>query len=492
MVHQRPLEQCGIAEYLPRCFRTVGHTADGYTHLQVRRIQAHAVEQVGGIQHARHQAPESLVITADKHRDTRDETGSTLHQGHRAVDQCLACIAGARHINVLRGYLAVIKPERRLITRDWVDVTNDQVRGRRDVSHFRVLGEQARGDAVERRLVQIRVGNDRCGHTAGQLQEITHDTFGCRRQAFDLTPDLIHALALFVAAVTPVHRYRQYGQSNPQQHEQRYVQPEWAPAVHWSKTSTTDAMTRIIATLLLVLAALPAAAAPVVPAEILARYPHDTDAFTQGLVWHDGRLFESTGLYGRSSLREVDLATGRRVRESALGENEFGEGLTVVDGRLVQLTWRNGRAHVYDAATLERVSSWRFRGEGWGLTYDGTHLVMSDGSDELQFRDPQDFSVVRRLPVTLQGQRLPLLNALQYIDGRIYANVWTTTMIAIIDPVTGITERVIDLTPLIEQLGFTPRMDYQSPNGIAYDATGNRLFVTGKLWPWVFEIRRPQ
>lgn len=251
-------------------------------------------------------------------------------------------------------------------------------------------------------------------------------------------------------------------------------------------------MKRLIAALSLLLVSVPALAAPVITAEVLARFPHDTNAFTQGLVWHDGRLFESTGLYGRSSLREVELETGERIRETALAENEFGEGLTLVEGRLIQLTWRNGRAHVYDAATFERISSWRFRGEGWGLTFDGTHLVMSDGSDELQFRDPQDFSIVRRLPVTLNGRSLSLLNALQYVDGRIYANVWTTTMVVVIDPATGVTERVIDLAPLLLELGFTPRMDYQSPNGIAYDAADDRLFVTGKLWPWVFEIRRPQ
>lgn len=251
-------------------------------------------------------------------------------------------------------------------------------------------------------------------------------------------------------------------------------------------------MTRIITILALLATSIPALAAPVVPAEILGRYPHDPAAFTQGLVWHDGRLYESTGLYGRSSLREVELASGTVTRTVALSENQFGEGLTLVDGRLIQLTWRNGRAHVYDAATLQHITTWRYQGEGWGLTFDGTHLVMSDGSDELQFRDVRDFSVVRRLPVTLDGERLHNLNALQFIQGRIYANVWTTTMIVIIDPASGVTERVIDLAPLLGELGFTPQLDYQSPNGIAYDADNDRLFVTGKLWPWLFEIARPQ
>ena len=251
-------------------------------------------------------------------------------------------------------------------------------------------------------------------------------------------------------------------------------------------------MKRLIAALSLLLAAVPAFAVPVVPAEVLARFPHDTNAFTQGLVWHDGRLFESTGRYARSSLREVDLETGTRVRQVNLAENEFGEGLTRVGDHFVQLTWRNRRAHVYDAATFERISTWRYQGEGWGLTYDGTHLVMTNGSGELLFRDPQDFSIVRRVSVTLNGEPVSLLNELEYVDGRVYANVWTTTLIVVVNPSDGIVERVIDLAPLLEELGFTPQMDLQSPNGIAYDADNDRLFVTGKLWPWLFEIRRPQ
>lgn len=232
-----------------------------------------------------------------------------------------------------------------------------------------------------------------------------------------------------------------------------------------------------------------AQAVPVFPVEVVAEYPHDRGAFTQGLVWHDGRLFESTGLYGSSSLREVELETGRVVRTVALDAREFGEGLTVSDGRLVQLTWRNRRAYVYDPGPLRPVATRRYDGEGWGLTGDGTHLYMSDGSSTLRVLDPCDFSVVRHIEVTATGEPLTMLNALQWVDGRIWANVWQSARIAVIDPDTGTVEAFLDLTPLFGRLGRRPDLIDESPNGIAYDATGRRVFVTGKLWPHLFEIR---
>ncbi len=230
-------------------------------------------------------------------------------------------------------------------------------------------------------------------------------------------------------------------------------------------------------------------AVPVLPVEVVTSYPHDRTAFTQGLVIHEGRLFESTGLYGRSTLREVDLARGTIQRQVRLDRREFGEGITVYGGRIYQLTWANQRAYVYDLDTFEQVRRFSYRGEGWGLTNNGEHLIMSDGSAELRFLDPATFRESHRVTVTADGEPLPMLNELVYMDGRVYANVWLTTRVAIIEPVTGEVEAFLDLQPLIPHLGFEPRMDYESPNGIAYDETTGRFFATGKLWPLLFEIR---
>jgi glutaminyl-peptide cyclotransferase len=251
-------------------------------------------------------------------------------------------------------------------------------------------------------------------------------------------------------------------------------------------------MSKIIHALLFASASLFASLAfalPVYPVEVVAEFPHDRSAFTQGIVWHDGRLFESTGLYGRSTLREVEFETGRVLRKSFLDYREFGEGLTVSDGKLVQLTWRNGRAHIHDPATLDRLGTLRYDGEGWGLTGDGTHLYMSDGSATIRVLDPADFSVVRRIQVSAAGEPLDMLNAMQWVEGRIFVNVWQTTRIAIVDPESGAVDAFVDLTPLFERLDFQPNLADESPNGIAFDADGRRLFVTGKLWPKLFQIR---
>jgi len=230
-------------------------------------------------------------------------------------------------------------------------------------------------------------------------------------------------------------------------------------------------------------------AVPVVPVEVVASHPHDRQAFTQGLVMYQGRLFESTGLYGRSTLREVDLVSGAVVRQIRLDRREFGEGITVLGGRIYQLTWANQRAYVYDLDTFEQLRRFSYRGEGWGLTNNGEHLIMSDGSAELRFLDPLTFRESHRVTVTANGEPLTMLNELVHVDGRIYANVWMTTRVAIIDPGTGVVEKFLDLQPLIPLLGFEPRMDYESPNGIAYDEITGRFFATGKLWPLLFEIR---
>lgn len=252
-------------------------------------------------------------------------------------------------------------------------------------------------------------------------------------------------------------------------------------------------MHRLHPTSLFVLAlslAWPAFAVPVFPVTIVAEYPHDSRAFTQGLYWHDGRLFESTGLYGESTLREIELESGRVIRSIPLDRREFAEDITVVAGRLFQLTWENGYAHVWDVDSLERVGRLRYqhRDEGWGLTYDGESLVTSDGTARLRFVDPETFAVRRTVTVCADGEPVRHLNALQYIDGKIYANIWQTTRIAEIDPATGDVTAFIELGPLVERIGQID-VSLASPNGIAYDVDGKRVFATGKLWPLLFEIR---
>ncbi len=219
--------------------------------------------------------------------------------------------------------------------------------------------------------------------------------------------------------------------------------------------------------------------------EIVDTYPHDPEAFTQGLVFEDGHLYESTGKYGESSLRRVELETGRVVQSHQLARQLFGEGITIWNDRIYQLTWREGIAIVYDRDTFEERRRFRYRGEGWGLTHDGTHLIMSDGSATLQFRHPETFRVMRRLLVHSQGRRVDQLNELQYIRGEIFANIFYRDYLARICPRTGEVTGWIDLRTL-----WPHREDREAVlNGIAWDAEANRLFVTGKNWPFLFHIR---
>jgi glutamine cyclotransferase len=230
----------------------------------------------------------------------------------------------------------------------------------------------------------------------------------------------------------------------------------------------------------------PAAA---IPYEVLGSYPHDPEAFLQGLVWHDGGFYESTGLHGRSSLRRVAFPSGEVLQQVALPEQYFGEGLALVGDRLVQLTWRSKRGLVYDHITFGLLGDFTYETEGWGLTYDGESLIMSNGSDVLTFLDPDSYQPVRTLAVTLDGRRLRALNELEWIEGEIWANVWQTDQVVRIDPVTGRATGVLDLSGLLPSNLRTGREDVL--NGIAYDPTGKRIFVSGKLWPVLFEIRVP-
>ena len=224
---------------------------------------------------------------------------------------------------------------------------------------------------------------------------------------------------------------------------------------------------------------------PVFGYEVVDAFPHDPDAFTQGLAISGGRLFEGTGLYGSSRLREVDLRTGAVLREVDLPDSAFGEGIAVVGDRVVQLTWRGGIGYVYDRDTFRRVDSFRYEGEGWGLAFDGTRLILSDGTPTLRFLDPRTFEVVRTVRVLADGEPVDRLNELEFIDGEVYANVWKSDRIARIDPGTGRVTAWVDLSGLRPPGAIGPESVL---NGIAHDPSSDRLFVTGKSWPELFEI----
>lgn len=218
---------------------------------------------------------------------------------------------------------------------------------------------------------------------------------------------------------------------------------------------------------------------------VIAAHPHDPAAFTQGLVVHDGRLYEGTGQYGASTVRRVDLETGRVEQQRRLASNFFGEGITILGDRLYQLTWQNQVGIVYDVETFDVIETFTYRGEGWGLTHDGELLIMSDGSATLKFLDPNGFAVVREIAVRDGGQPVTRLNELEYIDGEIWANVWYEDRIARISPADGAVVGWIEAGNLYPQ---SRRGRDDVLNGIAYDAQARRLFLTGKNWPQLFEV----
>ena len=232
----------------------------------------------------------------------------------------------------------------------------------------------------------------------------------------------------------------------------------------------------------------PAETSPVIyDVEVVARYPHDPDAFTQGLLWHDGHLYESTGQVGRSQIRKVDPTTGEVLAARDIPVDQFGEGLALWDDELVSLTWRNGVIHRWSLYGLEPVRSDPLPYEGWGLTVLGDQLVASDGSATLRFLDPQTYAVQRELTVTLDGKPVPRLNELEAIDGLIWANQWYSQAIVGIDPASGAIRSIVDMSPLVREVAAADPGGVL--NGIAHDPQADRWFVTGKLWPTMFEVR---
>lgn len=221
--------------------------------------------------------------------------------------------------------------------------------------------------------------------------------------------------------------------------------------------------------------------------EVVNVYPHDPTAFTQGMIFKDGYLYESTGLNGGSSLRKVELETGKVLQKIDIDRKIFAEGLASVDGQLYQLSWRARTGFVYNTDTFALERTFKYPGQGWGLTFHKDQLIMSDGTSILRFLGPADFKEIKKLAVSIDGKPLRRLNELEMVKGDLLANVWLTDRIAIISPETGHVDGIINLAGLLDK--YVPGSEADVLNGIAYDAAGERLFVTGKYWPKLFEIK---
>ena len=226
--------------------------------------------------------------------------------------------------------------------------------------------------------------------------------------------------------------------------------------------------------------------APRTKCTVSAEYRHDTGSYTQGLFFHDGKLYESAGQYGESSMRITDFATGRVVKRRNFGREYFIEGSCICKGNLYILTWREHTCFVCNPETLESVGTLRYAGEGWGLTTDGENLIMSDGSSGITFRDPRNLAVIKTIEVTLDGKEVKLLNELEYIDGEIWANVYCSDFIVRIDPSTGKVNSVLDCRGILPDGLKKPSTDVL--NGIAYNPKDKSIYITGKLWPRLYKI----
>jgi glutamine cyclotransferase len=224
--------------------------------------------------------------------------------------------------------------------------------------------------------------------------------------------------------------------------------------------------------------------------EILNVFPHDPGAYTEGFFYHENYFFESTGLYGQSSLRKIDPQSGEIIKIIKLPRKYFAEGIAMIDGKIYQLTWRSGIAFVYDAESFEKLGRFEYPGEGWGLTTDGEELIMSDGTCTIRFLKPETFDQIRSITVNYRNETVRNINELEYAKGWIFANIWQDDRIIQINPETGKVNRFIDLGDLVNYL--TPQDDDKEPevlNGIAYNPQKNTFYVTGKFWGSVFEIR---
>ena len=228
-------------------------------------------------------------------------------------------------------------------------------------------------------------------------------------------------------------------------------------------------------------------AVPIYSYEVVHIWPHDPGAYTQGLVFHDGKLLESTGQVGHSSLRRVEIETGKVLQKVDVGVPYFAEGITLLKSKIYQLTWQHEVGYIYDAWTFQKLGEFHYQGEGWGLANDGQSLILSDGSNRIRFLDPANFEVRKTIAVVDGGAPVNELNELEYVQGEIYANIWHADRIARIDPRTGGVVGWIELTGLLARGEVSD--EEAVLNGIAYDETNGRLFVTGKLWPKLFEIR---
>ena len=220
---------------------------------------------------------------------------------------------------------------------------------------------------------------------------------------------------------------------------------------------------------------------------VVQEYPHSRTSYTQGLQFVDGEMWEGTGEYGNSRILRTDLATGKILESKPISDEEFGEGITILGDKIYQLTWLNGKMHIYDRKTLQQIATHTYKGEGWGLTSDGKRLYMSDGTHAIRVINPETMKQERLFGVTLRGESLTHLNELEWIDGKIWANVYTTDHIVIINPENGVVEGVINLSGILPE----SERDYTTDvlNGIAYDKESERIFITGKNWSKLYEIK---
>ncbi len=229
------------------------------------------------------------------------------------------------------------------------------------------------------------------------------------------------------------------------------------------------------------------APAPVYTYEVVNTWSHDPDAFTQGLQYFNGELYESTGLNGRSSLRRVELTSGKVLQKIDIDKEYFAEGMTILGNKIYQITYQTHIGFIYDLKTFQKLGSWQYEGEGWGLTNNGKELIMSNGSNKINFLDPTSLAIVRTIEVTDENFLVENLNELEYIKGEIYANIWQRDRVVRIDPETGKVKGWINFSDLLSPQERTERVDVL--NGIAYDEKQDRIFITGKLWPKLFEVK---